>query len=297
VIVYSRKFGHCPLQTLWDTRKVTGLECLADSHFPRNYVSADVRVGKSTAANQPSLTHTVPSRPNEVRVWHMDTIGPTKTTSVHGYRYNTSFTCGYSGYVLSYCHASPSQLQEIQERRYADIARFRELHGEPRVFRCYNASVNVSLRATSFRVAKGIGTETICPSESHQNGTAQRMNRTLVTGVRTVLLVSGLERSWWHHEVMYQTFLQNIKYSSLTCSSPHLMMFGSKPDVSSFQEFGVEAWLHRRIDQCQDSKFDFLRSFKKVFLPLSPGISASLPSLSLLDSRFFPSPFSLTHAL
>ena len=37
VIVFSRKFGHCPLQTLWDTRKVvTGLESLADSHFPRN---------------------------------------------------------------------------------------------------------------------------------------------------------------------------------------------------------------------------------------------------------------------
>jgi hypothetical protein len=91
--VFSRKFGHCPLQTFWVTRKVvTGLECLADFHFPRNYVLADVRVGKSTAADQPSLTDTVPSRPNEV--WHMDTIGPTKTASVHGYSYNTSFTCG-----------------------------------------------------------------------------------------------------------------------------------------------------------------------------------------------------------
>jgi hypothetical protein len=45
VIIFSRKFGHCPLQTLWDTRKVvTGLESLADSHFPRNYISADVCV-------------------------------------------------------------------------------------------------------------------------------------------------------------------------------------------------------------------------------------------------------------
>jgi hypothetical protein len=84
------------------------------------------------------------------------------------------------------------------------------------------------------------------------------MNCTLVTGARTVLLASGLpvERRWWHHTVMYQTFLQNIKYPSLTRSSPHLMMFGSKPDVSSFQEFGVEAWLHRRIDQRPDSEFD-----------------------------------------
>jgi hypothetical protein len=268
VIIYSRKLGHCPLQTLWDTRKVvTGLESLADSHFPRNYVSGDVRIGKSTAADIPSSTLTVPSRPNEI--WHMDTVGPTKTTSVHGYRYNTSFTCGYSGYVLSYGHASPSQIPELQERWYADIARFRELHGDPRVFRCDNASVNVSRRATSFRVAKGIRTETICPSESHQAGTAERMNRTLVTGARTVLLASGLERRWWHHAVLYQTFLQNIRYSSITRSSPHLLMYGTKPDVSHFQEFGVEGWLHRRIDQRQDTKFD-ARGESVIFVGYPP---------------------------
>ena len=56
--------------------------------------------------------------------------------------------------------------------------------------------------------------------------TAERMNRTLVqvTGAQIVLLASGLKRSWWHHAVMYQTFLQNIKYSSLTKSSLHLLM-------------------------------------------------------------------------
>jgi hypothetical protein len=55
VIVFSWKFGHCHLQTLWDTLKVvTGLECLADSHFPRNCISADVRVGKTAAADKPS---------------------------------------------------------------------------------------------------------------------------------------------------------------------------------------------------------------------------------------------------
>ena len=124
------------------------------------------------------------------------------------------------------------------------------------MLRCDNASVNISRRATSFRLSKGIRTETIGPSESHQAGTAERMNRTLLTGARTVLLASGLNRRWWHHALMYQTFLQNIKYSSLTRSSPHVLMFGTKPDVSHFQEFGVEGWLHRRSDQRQDSKFD-----------------------------------------
>jgi len=55
---------------------------------------------------------------------------------------------------------------------------------------------------------------------------------------------------------MYQTFLQNVKYSSVTCSSPHVLVFGTKPDVSALQEFGVEAWVHRREDQRQDAKFD-----------------------------------------
>ncbi len=131
---------------------VTGLEPLADSHFTLNYVSVDVRDGKLPVAEQSSQRDTVPSRPDEV--WHMDTIGPTKTTSVQGCRYITSFTCGYTGYVLSYGHASPSQVADIQERWYADIAQ--DLHGKPRVFRCDNTSVNVSRHATSFHVAKAI---------------------------------------------------------------------------------------------------------------------------------------------
>ena len=257
VIIFSRKLGHCPLQTLWETRKVvTGLESLADSHFPRNYISGDVLIGKSKTADQPPSTGTVPSRPNEV--WHVDTVGPTKTVSVHGYRYNTTFTCGFSGYVLSYGHASPSQFPDLQARWYADIARFREIHGDPRVLRLDNAPVNVSRRSENFRVLHGIRTERICPGESHQLGQAERMNGTLFSGARTALLASGLERCWWHHAVMFQTALQNVKYSSLTRSSPHVLMSGSKPDVSHFQEFGCEAWLHRRVDQQpgRDGKFD-----------------------------------------
>ena len=75
-------------------------------------------------------------------------MGPTKTTSVHGYHYDKStFTCGFSGFVLSYGHATSAQFPELQEKWYADIARFRELHGDPRVLRCDDASANVSRRA------------------------------------------------------------------------------------------------------------------------------------------------------
>ena len=160
------------MQNLWDTRKVvTGLESLEDSHFPRHYVTPEARIGKSTTAPRPGPIHNRPSRPNEV--WHMDTFGRTANASIQGFRYVTAFTCGYSGYVLAYGHVSLAQIPELQAQWYADIARFRELHGDPRVLRCDNASVNVSRRAMAFRTAKNIRTETICPYESHQNGTAE----------------------------------------------------------------------------------------------------------------------------
>jgi hypothetical protein len=120
-------------------------------------------------------TLTAATRPYEI--WHMDTFGPTKTKSLHGFYYNTTWKCGFSDYCLSYSHNFTTKFPEIQERWYADTARLRKLHGDPRVLSFDNASVNISASATSFREARGIHAETSCPYESHQMGTAERMNQ------------------------------------------------------------------------------------------------------------------------
>ncbi len=164
---------------------------------------------------------------------------------------------------------SLAQILEVQAHWYADLARFRELHGDPRVLRCDNASVNVSRRAMAFRTAKNIRTETICPYESHRNGTAERMNSTLIEGASTVLIYSGLGKQWWFHAVRYQAYLHNIRYSSTTKSSPRVLMFNTKPDVSHLQEFGVEGWLHLRKDQRSDTKFD-ARGEQIIFVSYPP---------------------------
>lgn len=87
-------------------------------------------------------------------------------------------------------------------------------------------------------------------------GTAELMNQTLETIARTVLLAGGLDKRWWHHAVMYATYTHNLQYSRVTKSSQYVLMFDKKPDVSSCQQFGCEGWLHRRVDQRPDSKFD-----------------------------------------
>ena len=193
------------------------LESVADSQFPCNYISGDVVLGKSKTADQPPSTGTLHARPN--RVWHVDTVGPTKTVSVHGYRYNTSFTCGFFGYILSYGHAAPSQFRDLQQKWFADIAElnFMEIHVNLMEIHWYACCVWIMHRSM-FRVDENfsslhcIGSEHICPlaGEIHHLGQAERMNGTLFSGARTALFASGLERRWWHHAVMFQTALQNI---------------------------------------------------------------------------------------
>ncbi len=67
------------------------------------------------------------------------------------------------------------------------------VHGDPRVLCCDNSSVNISVRATSFREVRGIRTETSCQYGNHQMGTAERMHHTLENIVSTVLLASGMD--------------------------------------------------------------------------------------------------------
>ena len=101
-----------------------------------------------TKANIPSMSSTAAglkaTRPNETYV--MDTLGPTKHRSIEGYFYNTSFTCAYSAYAFSYGHASTVQIPEVMATFHADSSKCREKHGDQRVMRCDNASVNVSRR-------------------------------------------------------------------------------------------------------------------------------------------------------
>jgi hypothetical protein len=63
---------------------------------------------------------------------------------------------------------------------------------------------------------------------------------------------------WWHHTVAsnFSSKCQVFSTDTIFSSPDDVWNFGIKPDVSSFQEFGVEAGLHRQVDKRQDSKLE-----------------------------------------
>ena len=252
-IVYHRKLGFMPLDTLRNTISCSvGLDDLLKSPMPRNYVSAAVRLGKSVHIDRPKFRNHRTSRP--FACVYMDTF-QTKTKSLNGHMYCSVFVDDHSGFIWTYTHSSTSQVFAIFQKWYADTAPLRDRHGPLLAFRRDNASVNVSHAFEAFLVQHNIRSETTTPYESWSNGHAERAIRTIVQTARTNMIASGLVGRFWSQAVFYSTDLHNVQYSAQTKTSPHVLMFGEKPDLSSWQPFGVECWIHLRPDQRTESKF------------------------------------------
>ncbi len=47
----------------------------------------------------------------------------------------------------------------------------------------------------------------------------------------------------------YAANVHNVTFSVARLTSPHLLMYGEKPDITNHQQFGVEGWIYRREDQ------------------------------------------------
>ena len=140
-------------------------------------------------------------------------------------------------------------------RFYADTAPLREVHGPLLCVRSDNASVNVSRRFKQHLDSLAVRHETSNPYEPWQLGVAERMNQTVVSVARTVLLQSGLPARFWFHASCYGVRIHNIQYARSLRTSPFVLMHKTRPDVSNDHPFGVEAWIFRRPDQRSDPKF------------------------------------------
>ena len=184
-----------------------------------------------------------------------DTVGPTKTISVQNFRFLTLFTDAFSGYTWAYGHASTAEVPALFSRFYADTSLLRDKHGPLLCVRSDNASVNVSRQFKQQLDTLAIRHETSNPYEPWQLGVAERMNQTVVSVARTVLLASGLPPRFWFHASCYGVRIHNIQYSRALGTSPYILMHQTKPDVSNDHPFGVEAWIYRRPDQRPDPKF------------------------------------------
>ena len=138
-----------------------GLEDLQGIAMPRNYISANVRMGKATKLDQPSAN---PSRAQSpMQIVHFDLFGPCKQSSFAGHSYCCVFVDDHSHYTWVYTVKNKSEAVDVFKKFYADTAIIRSKYPL-----CYirrdNAGENMSADLKKWITDNGIRSESSTPS-------------------------------------------------------------------------------------------------------------------------------------
>jgi hypothetical protein len=86
---------------------------------------------------------------------------------------------------------------------------------------------------------------TTSPYSPHQNGIAERSNRTIFDLAAACMHACGLAIKFWTHSVAYVVHTLNYlpNFALNLQSTPYLKVFGNVPDVGYFRVFGCDAYM------------------------------------------------------
>ena len=149
------------------------------------------------------------------------------------------FVDDHSRYTWVYTVKNKSEVLDIFKKFYADTAIIRSKYPLCCIRRD-NAGENMSADLKKWLTDNGIRSESSTPLEHWQNGRAEAQIGVLCNLARTNMIASGLTGKFWARAIFYAADILNIQYRADLKMSPHESLFGTKPDVSKCQPFGVE---------------------------------------------------------
>ena len=122
----------------------------------------------------------------------------------------------------------------------------------------------------TFCAEKGISRQLTNPYTPEQNGVSERLNRTIMEAVRSMLIHSNLPLSFWAEAVQCAVYAHNRSpTSALHDATPFECWFGVKPDISNMRVFGCVCYYH--VPDPQRQKLD-PKARKAVFVGYPDGM-------------------------
>ena len=98
--------------------------------------------------------------------------------------------------------------------------------------------------------AEGVKHELTIPKNPEQNGVAERMNRTLVETVRSMLSCANLPHKFWGEALSTAAYLRNRSPTKVVKGmTPYEAWTGEKPKVDHLRIFGCQAFVHVPKDE------------------------------------------------
>lgn len=207
-------------------------------------------VGKSTRAPTPKQGGERALHPLDLV--HSDICGPIQVGSLGGSRYFVTFIDDHSRFCFLYMlktkdevfHVFVKWLKMVQNQSDRHVKTITARESVLHALRTDNAGEYVSKKFSQELERHGIEHQRTVPYNPHQNGLAERFNRTLMDLVRSMLHHKKLPKSFWAEALNVAVYVRN----RVTCKAlpsdvtPLEMWSGYEPDLSNLRVFGSRCW-------------------------------------------------------
>ena len=219
-------------------------------------------LGKSHRTAIPKVSQSRATKP--LQLVHSDVSGPVETESMGGSRYFVSFIDDYSKWTVVYTMRRKSEVlhffkifRAFAERHTSRTMRklhIREFHGIDsgqddesltlKALRSDNGGEYLSSEFKTFLEETGIQHQLTVAYTPQQNGVAERMNRTLLDLVRSMLHHKSLPKRLWAEALSTAVYVRNrVTSRSLPSdTTPFHLWFGKAPYLSHMRVFGAQCW-------------------------------------------------------
>ena len=187
---------------------------------------------------------------------HSDVCGPLQVRSWYGRWYIVSFIDDFSSMVRSYAIRSKDQVT-VCFQKFIDWLK-RETGKSIKRIRSDRGGEYVGSEFQKLLTKEGISQQLTVGYAPPQNCKAERWNRTLVDGIRTVLIDSGLPLSFWEDAMEYVVFTRNRSPTASKKKVPFHLFYKRKPNVKYLRRFGTKAYAN--IGKSHKQKLDPLNT-------------------------------------
>ena len=215
--------------------------------------------GKSTRAPIPQQGRTRAEK--VLDLVHTDVCGPFPVKSLGGSKYFVSFVDDHSKFAWIYPIQAKSDVfgkfkvwLAMAENQHDREVKMLNPGKTLKVLQSDNGGEYISSRMIRYLEERGIRHRLTAPHNPHQNGIAERLNRTLVELVRSMLHQKGLPKSFWAEALNTAVHIRNrVTTRGLSSkTTPFEVLFGRKPNLSYLRVFGSRCWytiFRRDIDK------------------------------------------------
>ena len=174
---------------------------------------------------------------------YSDVCGPINVKSLGGASYFVTFIDDASKKVWAYPMKNKGEVFEIFQKFHVVVER--ETNKLLKCLRTNNGGEYCSNAFKNYCNRFGIKHQKTVPGTPQKKGTAERMNRTIMENVRSMLSNSGLENNFLEEAVSTTCYLINRSpTTSLDGGIPKEVWIGKKVNYSHLKFFGCEAFVH-----------------------------------------------------